>query len=341
MDKVILFLKKQPRPWLYAEAFGLFVMTGFIDYVTGNEISIYPFYSIPILLILWFGDLRIAILIAVTSAAAWWAVDIVGGHVYSSEWWRAWDAIIRLIFFVLVLFAGWSVKRHREDTRARIELLERSQRLENEIISISEQERQRIGRDLHDGVCQYLAAIRLTASMLKKELEVREAGDAARVGEIVSHLRVAASQVRQLARGLSPVDSDEGGLESALKDLAGSTAKMTGVSCRLVCSGAVPKLPNSTAIHLFRIAQEALSNAVKHGVPKTVVIALEANETGCSLRVTDDGVGLLSPAKHWQGMGLGTMRYRARIIGGSFDILPNSPSGTVVRCTVAVNNESK
>jgi signal transduction histidine kinase len=104
-----------------------------------------------------------------------------------------------------------------------------------------------------------------------------------------------------------------------------------------VTSGLVPALDSAPAIHLFRIAQEAVSNALKHGQANSVVIALDAGEGACSLRVSDDGIGFSPPAAEKKGMGLSIMRYRARMIGGELEIQPNSPTGTVVACTVATN----
>jgi signal transduction histidine kinase len=338
VDRVIQFLRHQPRIWLYCEAVGLMFMIAFVDYITGYEVTIYPFYTVPILLMVWFGDLRVAIAISVVSTVAWWVVDKAVGHVYSTEWLRVWDATVRLMFFGLVLFAGWSVKRQRHEVRTRIELLERSQSLEDELINISEREQQRIGRDLHDGVCQYLAAIGLTATMLKQQLEKTSSIQPSRLGEIADHLRDAATRVRQLARGLSPVDQDEGGLESALEELAASTSKLTGVACSFVGSGRDLELSSSAAIHLFRIAQEAVSNAVKHGHARTVIIALDTANGACSLRVSDDGAGFFLPAGEKKGMGLNTMRYRARIIGGELEIRPNTPSGATVICSFLLDS---
>jgi Signal transduction histidine kinase len=326
---------------VYLEALALTIAIVLVDYITGYEVAIYPFYSIPILLMVWFGDIRLAIVISVLSTIAWWVVDKAVGHVYSSEWLRMWDAAVRLMLFGLVLFAGWSVKRQRDEARARIELLERSEQLEKEIIEISEREQERIGHDLHDGVCQYLAAIGITASMLRHDAEKTSKGLAAKIEELADHVRDAAGRARQLARGLSPVDRDEGGLESALEELASSTAKLTGISCSFVCPGQAPKLESTPAIHLFRIAQEAVSNALKHGHAKTIVIALDSSDDACSLRVSDDGVGFVPSVTEKKGMGLSIMRYRARMIGGDLEIQPNSPTGIVVACAIPMGTERR
>ena len=339
VERLAQFLRQQPRAWLYVEALALTIAIAIIDYITGPEVAIYPFYSIPILLMVWFGDMPSAVTISVLSTIAWWTVDRAVGHVYSSEWLRMWDAIVRLMFFSLVLFAGWSVKRQGDEARARIELLERSEQLEKEIIEISEREQQRIGRDLHDGVCQYLAAIGITASMLKRDVEKTSLSLASKIEELANHVRDAAGRVRQLARGLSPVDRDEGGLESALEELASSTAKLTGISCSFVCPVPAPNLASTSAIHLFRIAQEAVSNALKHGHARTVVIALDTGDGACSLRVSDDGVGFVPSITEKKGMGLSIMRYRARTIGGGLEIQPNSPGGIVVACIIPTSAE--
>jgi signal transduction histidine kinase len=329
------YLRRQSpgRPFILALA--LAVTVGLIDYLTGDEITIDPFYSIPILLIVWFGNRNLGIVISICCALAWWWADAAAGHRYSSEWIRIWDVIVRLMFFGLVMFAGSILKQQRDSIRARVELLERSQQLEREIIDISEREQQRIGRDLHDGVCQYLAAIGFTAAMLNRDLERESSSRAETAGEIANLIQDAAKRTRDLARGLSPVDRDEGGLESALDELAASTSKLAGISCSFICVGPVQIRDNARAVHLFRIAQEALSNATKHGQAKAVVIALEASDGVLSLRVSDDGIGFDPTYSERKGMGLNIMRYRARVLGGTLEIQSNSPAGTVATCTIA------
>lgn len=334
MERIANFLRKQSHATLFIEALALAAAIGFIDYLTGYEVTVFPFYSIPILLMVWFGKKRLAVVISVLSALAWWWADAASGHLYSHEWLRVWDTIVRLMFFCLVMFAGSTFKEQRDASRARIELLERSQQLEQQIISISEREQQRIGRDLHDGVCQFLSAIGFTAAMLKRDLEL-EAHDRAKIaGEIAKLLQDACTRTRDIARGLSPVDRDEGGLESALDELASSTSRLAGIPCSFLCPEPVHILDNTLAVHLFRIAQESLNNATKHGHAKAVVIALESIGSTISLRVSDDGIGFDPTGSARRGIGLNIMRYRARMIGGTLEIQPSSPSGTIVACTI-------
>ena len=308
------------------------VVVGVIDYVTGYEIDFYPFYSAPILLVTCFGRRSGALLIVALSGVAWWCADI--GHVYSREWLQQWELLVRLMFFFLALGAGLIFKRYRDATRARVELLEKSRQLEGEIISISERERQRIGRDLHDGLCQYLAAISFTADWLRGDLARESHPRTATAGEIKDLLQDAINRAREMARGLSPVDRDEGGLEAALEELAASTARLTGTACSFLCGEPPLVRDNVLAVHLFRIAQEAINNALRHGRAKTIIIALEANHGELVLRISDDGTGFDPVRNERPGMGLNIMRYRTGVVGGTLEIYPNTPTGTVVACTM-------
>jgi signal transduction histidine kinase len=316
------------------EAILLVGFVGVLDYLTGYEVEFFPFYSIPILLVVWWNGRKGAFVIAAFSGIVWYTVDRAAGHGYSQEWLRVWQAIVRMFFFFLVVVAGVALKRQRDFSRAQLELSERLRAMEREIISVSEREQVRIGRDLHDGVCQYLVAIAYTAGLLKQDLEHADSAKAKTAGEIADLLQDAVVRTRDLARGLSPVDSDVDGLASALEALASRTTKLMGVSCFLIYPKSVSIPDNAQAIHLYRIAQEAVSNAVKHGHARSVIIALESSEHELSLRVSDDGIGF-DPAKvEKRGMGLNTMRYRAHVEGGDLNIEPNSPTGTVVTCTI-------
>lgn len=339
LERVAAFLKRQSKGWLLIWAIALVVVVGIFDYLTGYEVAFYPFYAIPILLVVWFGDRKMAIAISILSAIAWMWADVASNHVYSREWLRFWEFIVRMMFFCLVVLAGAAFKQQRDANLAQIELLERSRRLEQEIINVSDQERQRIGRDLHDGLCQYLAAIGFTADVLKQDLQDESHARAATARDISELLHEAVVRARDVARGLSPVDRDEGGLESALEDLASSTSKLMGISCDFICPEPVHIENNQSAVHLFRIAQEALNNAVKHGHAKSVVIALERNGETVSLRVSDEGVGLDPAMTKRGGMGLNTMNYRARVLGGRLEIHPNTPTGVVVTCTVDMDSQ--
>jgi PAS domain S-box-containing protein len=205
-------------------------------------------------------------------------------------------------------------------------------RLEREILEISDQERRRIGQDLHDGLCQQLAGIELMSQVLHQKLG-EKSKEAVRAGEIAGHVRDAISQTRSLARGLAPVTLESEGLPSALRELATSTQKMFGVNCRIECSESVPALATSTATHLYRIAQEAVSNAIKHGKATRVDISLKQTGERLNLSVADNGTGMPKVSGN-HGMGLRIMRYRAGMISGLMAIEPRDVGGTLVSCSL-------
>jgi PAS domain S-box-containing protein len=209
-------------------------------------------------------------------------------------------------------------------------------RLEREILEISDQERRRIGQDLHDGLCQHLAGIELMSQVLEQKLAAKSKTDAARVGDISRHVRDAISQTRSLARGLSPVTLESEGLASALQELAANTEKMFGITCRVLAPQAGHVRAPAVETHLYRIAQEAVSNAIKHGKAREVLIQLEATAERTLLSVTDDGAGIPEPPPRTGGMGLRIMDYRAGMIGGALSIQRNPRTGTTVRCSVPV-----
>jgi PAS domain S-box-containing protein len=209
-------------------------------------------------------------------------------------------------------------------------------RLEQEILEISDRERQRLGQDLHDGLCQHLAGIELMSQVLEQKLAPKSKPDAARVAEIAGHVREAISQTRLLARGLFPVTLESEGLQSALEELAVNTEKMFGIKCRLVRRGEIKISDVAAATHLYRIAQEAVSNAFKHGKAKAITIELNLEPQGVSLRVKDNGIGFSHDAAKNKGMGLRIMQYRAAMLGGRLIVEPNSDRGMSVVCSAPI-----
>jgi signal transduction histidine kinase len=338
LRKAARFFAGQSRAWLFIEALLMVLVVALVDYYTGYEVAVFPFYSVPILLVVWLCGERAGALICVYAALAWFCTDKASGHHYTWEWLRFWDAVIRMMFYLLVLFAGATLRGQRDAQRNRIELLERSQKLEREIINVSDREQARIGRDLHDGLCQFLAGISFAAGGLRTTL-TRDSHPAAQTaGEISTLLRDSIVYARGLARGLSPVDRTDQGLESALTGLSTTTSRLFGIACTFTHTGSTSFLNDFQAIHLFRIAQEAVSNALRHGDAKEVDICLESAPSYISLQISDDGTGFNPDAPGSSGMGLQIMRYRAGTLGGTFDIRPNLPRGTIVACRFSTVN---
>ena len=207
--------------------------------------------------------------------------------------------------------------------------------LEREILVIAERERQRIGRDLHDDLCQQLTGIEFLSQTLAGRLQLRGEQEAERAREIAQLIREAILRTRELAHGLSPVVLETVGLAGALQELAAQSRRLFNVDCRFHCRSASLNGGYSLGIHLYRIAQEAISNAVKHGNATRVDIGLGRNNGRLVLAVRDNGVGMPPKLRKRKGMGLRVMRYRAGVIGGTLALQPNRNGGTIVSCSVS------
>jgi PAS domain S-box-containing protein len=207
-------------------------------------------------------------------------------------------------------------------------------RLERQILEISDREQGRIGQDIHDGLCQQLVSIAFDANSMEKSLASQSLAESRFVRRIATLLDEAISEARRVSRGLYPVRLESEGLVSALKDLANSTNERFNLRC--VCKADLPDLicDVTTATHLYRIAQEAVNNAVKHSAARSVAIHLAESDGQIELAIQDDGRGIGQPPRRTSGMGLHIMDYRARSIGGALRVQPMDGGGTVVICRV-------
>ncbi|PWU13082.1 MAG: histidine kinase [Verrucomicrobia bacterium] len=212
-------------------------------------------------------------------------------------------------------------------------------RLEKEVLEISERERRSVGHTLHDGLCQHLAGIELMSQVLEQNLSKKSKPAAAQAGKIAENVRQAIAQTRMLAHGLSPVTIESEGLASALQELADSVSKLSHVDCRFECATSINVCDSSMATHLYRIAQEAANNAIKHGKAKNVVIRLQRGPHAAQLMVVDSGTGFPTRPVNNGGMGLQIMKYRAGIIGATLEIGPANGRGTAVVCTFRLPTE--
>jgi signal transduction histidine kinase len=206
--------------------------------------------------------------------------------------------------------------------------------LEAEVLLISEREQQRIARDLHDGLGQLLSGTVHLANSLQLDLAEEALPQAAEGLRITELLNEALAQTRSLARGLYPVRPESNGLMVALQELAARTKELFKVRCSFRCGKLVHIADNAVATHLYRIAQEAVANAVKHGRAERIGLALQATSRRIILTVTDDGSGFATCGPASNGMGIRIMQYRAGMIGGALTIQPNAGRGVSVICTV-------
>jgi signal transduction histidine kinase len=213
--------------------------------------------------------------------------------------------------------------------------MEHSQQLEQQIVNISEEEQRRIGHDLHDGICQRLVALGFSASCLEKDLWEQGYFDwASSAKDLALGLKNAAVETRDLARGLTPVQVDTAGLAGALQELAATITQHVALDCVFDGNRDMQILDPTVANQLFRIAQEAVNNAVKHSNATRVDLKLRASgPDAVELLVADNGVGFSDENRNGGGgMGLKIMSYRARSIQAALRISPNPPAGTLVCC---------
>jgi signal transduction histidine kinase len=207
-------------------------------------------------------------------------------------------------------------------------------RLEREVLEISESERRRIGHDLHDSLGQRLTATSMTTNAFIGVLKENAPALAERGEDIGRQLRKAIAEVRSLSHGLAPVALVDDGLMVALASLAEDTSRGGAVRCVFDCEAPVHVANTQVADHLYRIAQEAVNNAVKHATPSEIRIGLEHCDHTLLLEVDDDGEGFAENASPADGIGLRVMRYRARLIGADFGIASPPAGGTRIYCRV-------
>lgn len=210
--------------------------------------------------------------------------------------------------------------------------------LEQQILEISAIERRRVGHDLHDGLGQWLAGIALKTKTLEENLEDENSPQSVTAKEIVALMNNAISQTRALAAGLDPVHSEADGLSHALKKLVEQSNSLFGRECIFISHEESLSVSPQTGLALYRITQEAIHNAIKHGNARRIEVQLEADEKRLRLKIRDDGNGFSPDTGSGTGMGLRIMQYRANSLGGDLKIQAQSESGVEIICTVPMNH---
>lgn len=221
----------------------------------------------------------------------------------------------------------------RSNEALRAEITER-RRIEKEILETAQEEQRRFGSQLHDGLCQELTGILMFAKGLTQRMERENRLDIAELMKITDLLREAISQARDTARGLYPGEMEGTSLMHSLQELTSNTQSVSGVSCRFLCPESIVIGDNDVATHLYRIAQEGISNAVEHGRAKSIEMSFTRNDGHINLTLKDDGEGFTYDPQSPKGIGLKIMKYRAHVMGGTFQIEPNSPRGVILKCSL-------
>jgi PAS domain S-box-containing protein len=207
-------------------------------------------------------------------------------------------------------------------------------RLEQEILQVSDLEQRRIGQDLHDGLGQEITAMSFLNSTLRNSLKAKGLPEADTAERLAEMLKNAGKDVRKISHGLQPVAADPESLVTSIRNLVTGAHLANGVKCLFRAESAMAMHNHGAANHLYRIAQEAMQNALRHGKPKELVISLTRVSERVILEVRDDGRGIAPQPGKSHGIGLSTMKYRAGVMNGVLEIIQPPEGGTLVRCTV-------
>jgi signal transduction histidine kinase len=343
-DKIIArcmrWLEGFPKPAIVGLTFGIFIFVAWVDDITGFEINCTVFYLLAIGMATWYLGVPFGLFMSLLSTLFTTFINTWNGQRYTSHVAPYWNASIVLSFYLIVVWLLRSLRVKQDTLEQRVEertatltmeLTERK-RLEKEILVISEREQQRIGRDIHDSLCQHLTGTALAEQYLVAKLSDRAAEEVEDAERVVVLIEDAISMARGMAAGMSPIEMGGEGLVTGLADLARYFSAQFKVACRFECWEPVTVESGEVATHLYRIAQEAMHNAIRHGKARNIVILLGLEGGRQVLMVSDDGTGLPGEARILQGMGLRNMKYRASMIGGSLNI-ENGERGAIVTCT--------
>ena len=212
-------------------------------------------------------------------------------------------------------------------------------RLEAAILEISEREQRRLGEDLHDDVGQTLNGVWFMSGLLKKKLEAKQLPEAASAERISDLLERVLNQLRGLVRGLNAVDLSSDDLVPALNEYAAGVEQIyrsNGVSCSVKAENE-PAIPTrQAATQLYRIAQEAVTNAIKHGKASQIDIHLSSANNTTQLSVRDNGIGIPEPSARGKGSGLKIMDHRARVINATVQAQRLNEGGTLITCVLSL-----
>ena len=241
---------------------------------------------------------------------------------------RVRDGRLRMCFFTVAMIPG------SDKSIASITDVTEHRELEQRIRSVRENERQRIGQDLHDDLGAHLVGVGAMAELLQRRLTKEGHPQARFSAEISTLINQATAKTRALGRGLCPVELDDRGLESALENLKKNIERAFGVVFTLDLVDDIGIRKHAVATHLYRIVQEAVNNALVHGKAGAISIGMANTGGVLDLTIADDGIGIGENAEQGGGMGLRTMRHRANQIGAEMTVIRRQPKGTLIRCTI-------
>jgi len=313
-------------------------VVGYADYATGYERSLLLFYLLPISLAAWYGSFGFSLAIAAVCILAWVLSDLAAG-VPTIEFWNVGTAFASFALFAGVLSKLATLVRELDQrVNERTAALEREmaerRRLDQEIARVADRERRRLGHDLHDRLGQHLTGTALAAQVLKEKLAAKSAPEAAEAEKLVRYVDEGIDITRNLARGFFSPELDAEGLIVALQHLAENVSEKFQINCVLNGDESIRIHDRTIANQLYRIAQEAVTNSVKHAAPKQIDIRLTKDGPDLCLTIIDDGIGFPDTPPKSEGLGLHLMHHSAALSGATVDIRRNGDRGTITTCRI-------
>jgi signal transduction histidine kinase len=331
------FLKN--HSWVaIGQSLGLLGCVTALDFFTGYDVAFFLFYLIPII----FTFKRLgpvhAVGMSILSISLWLLANTADGLAHFGFLSPVWGVVLRLTIFFLVV-ALLTVRRkldRKADEFNRIITREKNarRRLEQEVLEASEREQRRIGHDLHDSLCQQLTASALASKVLANKLHAQSRPEADLANQLAGMIERAIELTRVLSHSLRPIEMKEDGLLDGFRELAKNINDNGHINCIFECSKVVTLATVDANMHLYRIAQEAINSAIRHGGAKNITILLKSIETHVILVITDDGKGLASESWIKDGLGRQIMNYRASLIDATLEVELLPQGGTRVTCCV-------
>jgi len=328
--------------WLGFASLACIPLVGWLDHITGPTLSFALFYVPPVAIAAWYCSRRLGFIAAFASAAAWFTAGIPESEPLSIALVHCWNATTRLLIYSLVAFLVAAVRQQRdqlqtiiEQKNARLELEMAERALaEREIIEAAAREQRRIAYDLHDDLGQHLVGIAFKAKLLDEKLRSTHPEQAEEASTIARLANDAARQTRLTAHKL---DGANGAIDlvTALPKLAAAVEENCRVRVSVNTSACSVSVSAQVALQLYRIAQEAVRNAIEHGRAGKLEIYLVSHQEQIVLTVSDNGRGF-DPRVAEQGLGFRTMGSRAHSVGGSCE-LESRAGGTTLICRVPIS----
>lgn len=328
--------------WLWL---GLALLVGEIDWLSGPEWSFAIFYLLPVTGAAWFSGKSSGLAVASFSALVWLLAEVFAAGPDLHEVALVWNCAARLGIFVFVVFMLDHIRNL--NTRLEERIAQRTRELEAEVArglamgremgNISHREQQRIAHELHDGLGQELGAVAFQAKLLAASLAEKGGPFSAEAERMTALLNQSIARARALSHLLDPLGVESGGLRQALSLLVDRSGEAFATACTLEAPASLPELGGEVALNLYRIAQEAIHNAVEHGRATHVTVGVECDTECLTLTILDDGCGFdtdsTATAPHF-GMGLKIMRHRAEGLGAQLQIQSAPGTGCNVICRV-------